>query len=143
VKPSRNLLFLPALFLLSFFLLFPSYGWAQGESSPARPSLKKFMFNFQILLSELEMLKGETPTDWGMVREKVRGLRQNLTALENAEGNAGYGPSLEVLTSSMGKMEQLSRKKDPLLFSVIPSMKEKCFQCHSAHHVLGITERKN
>lgn len=131
-----------------FGLLLESLFLVAGGVSPARAEgphpLKQYMISFETLLADLQMLKGsDTPTDWKAVDGKLKQLRKNLSDMQKSDEGSGYHLFLDRLSSSVGELERLDRKKDPKLFDKVPLITQSCFQCHATHHALGITDTKH
>lgn len=134
--------FIFRVFPTAIFLLIGSSSllFAQPKSAPS--ALKESMFNFQVLLADLEMMKGNVPLDWQGVENKLAELKKNVGTMQKRDPG-GYGGNLRSLSSKVGEMERLAKKKDPSLFDRIDSIKKDCFQCHSTHRVLNITHIKD
>ena len=129
---------------LTLALLFLMSSSAPAQTSSSSSSLKKYMFEFQILLSDLQMLKGsESSTDWNAVDLKLKDLRQNIAAMQKSDAGGNYSKFLSTLSVQVGGLEGLARKKDPQVFGKIDPIAKTCLQCHSTHRALGITDTKH
>src|SRR4029450_10465430 len=131
---SRSSVLPAGIFLFSFFIsltfLWRPFSAAEKERSPV---MKGIMFDVLILVSDLDSHKGDEPVNWKSVQGKIGELDRKVAVIRSLDTGGTYDLPLRELRQALAAMNRLAAGEDPRAFDRLEGVKQKCFECHSAH----------
>src|SRR4030095_11853524 len=96
-------IFLCSILLASIFLFRPFWAAEKGK----QPILKGAMFDFLILISDLDRLKGDNPIDWKSVQRKIGEMDQNVAVVRSLDTGGRYDLPLRGFQQYLSAMNRL------------------------------------